>query len=331
MLGEPNAGVIANTPPTALAWTVTPTAVSADPRQSMPLGSVQHVLASDQQHTLNTTIEATGVGLHTGVVTQVCIHPAPANHGRAFVRTDLPRGPGQPPVPIRAQLSAVHQTVLSTELTQGSARVRTVEHLLAALAGTGIDNARIEVNGPEVPLLDGSAQGWVTAILAAGWRAQSVPRPTLQVTQPTCVQQGDAFVIALPSSETLWSYGIDFGAAAIGRQWCSVKPADFVQEIAPARTFGLATEVEQLRSRGLIKGGSLENALVCTAEGWLNPPLRYANEPVRHKLLDLIGDLSLLGALPQGHVLAYKASHTLHIQLAQRLAQPDTSDLRCCS
>lgn len=276
--------------------------------------TAQSTLGSPQQHTLRTGVERTGVGLHTGSTTQVRLVPAEAGQGRYFVRVDL-----EPTVEIPARIEAVSQTTLSTELSQGEARVRTVEHLLAALVGLGIDNARIEINGPELPLLDGSALGWVEAIAEAGFTAQAALCPVLALTEPLSVQQGDAFVIALPSAKTQLSYGIDFDLPAIGCQWHSINLSEFAQ-VAPARTFGLADQIEYLRVRGLIKGGSLENALVCGAQGWLNPPLRFTNEPVRHKLLDLIGDLSLLGTLPQAHILAYKASHALHTQFASQLA-----------
>jgi UDP-3-O-[3-hydroxymyristoyl] N-acetylglucosamine deacetylase len=276
-------------------------------------------LSAGQQHTLKTGFECSGIGLHTGVSTCVRVLPAEVDRGRYFVRLDLAASDDSAEIPARIQ--AVKQTTLSTELAQGAARVRTVEHLLAALVGLGIDNARIELDGPEVPILDGSAQVWVEAITQVGWMAQSMPRSIHCLNQSVLVQQGDAFAIALPASETRFTYGVDYDLPAIGRQWCTFQLAEFVQEVAPARTFGFAAQVEQLRASGLIKGGSLENALVCASEGWLNPPLRFADEPVRHKLLDLIGDLSLLGTLPQAHILAYKASHTLHTQLAQRLAQ----------
>ncbi|MEB3338710.1 MAG: UDP-3-O-acyl-N-acetylglucosamine deacetylase [Leptolyngbyaceae bacterium] len=276
------------------------------------------------QHTLGTEFERSGVGLHTGLLTQVRVLPAAAGSGRYFVRVDLPDAPIIP-----AQVQQVRQTLLSTELVQGEATVRTVEHLLAALAGMGVDNARIEIDNAEVPLLDGSAQGWVTAIAEAGLTPQAQPLPVTTVTEPIWVHHGDAFVAALPAPELRFTYGIDFDLPAIGNQWHSWSPSQvtppgtssFAHEIAPARTFGLAHQIEHLRANGLIKGGSLENALVCGAEGWINPPLRFLNEPVRHKLLDLIGDLSLLGSFPQAHFLAYKASHTLHAQLTQLLAQ----------
>ncbi|MGQ9870712.1 UDP-3-O-acyl-N-acetylglucosamine deacetylase [Leptodesmis sp.] len=276
------------------------------------------------QHTLNAPFTCSGVGLHTGVTVTIQVMPASANQGRYFVRTDLP---DQPNIP--AHITAVSQTMLSTELAAGEAQVRTVEHLLAALVAMGVDNARIEINGPEAPLLDGSAQEWAAAIAQVGVVAQSEGAPEWSVQTPVWIQDGDAFVAALPAPELHFTYGIDFDLPAIGNQWHSWSPvkeqsfagssSTFLQEIAPARTFGLAHQIEYLRSQGLIKGGSLDNALVCGAEGWVNPPLRFANEPARHKLLDLVGDLSLLGKIPTAHFLAYKASHQLHTRLARSL------------
>jgi len=276
-------------------------------------------MTTDKQQTLGASFELSGIGLHSGVVTHVRVLPAEAGEGRYFVRVDLPDSPQIP-----ARVKAVVSTTLSTELGEGSARVRTVEHLLCALAGSGVDNARIEIDGPEVPLLDGSALEWVKAISQVGVVPfDSSPDSSFILQEPVWVYDGDAFVAALPAPLTRFSYGIDFDLAAIGNQWHSWCPAQesFAQAIAPARTFGLAHQIEQLQTAGLIKGGSLENALVCGSQGWINPPLRFSNEPARHKLLDLVGDLSLLGDFPVAHILAYKASHNLHIQLAQQLAQ----------
>jgi len=276
-------------------------------------------MTTDKQQTLGASFELSGIGLHSGVVTHVRVLPAEAGEGRYFVRVDLPDSPQIP-----ARVKAVVSTTLSTELGEGSARVRTVEHLLCALAGSGVDNARIEIDGPEVPLLDGSALEWVKAISQVGVVPfGSSPDSSFILQEPVWVYDGDAFVAALPAPLTRFSYGIDFDLAAIGNQWHSWCPGQesFAQAIAPARTFGLAHQIEQLQTAGLIKGGSLDNALVCGSQGWINPPLRFSNEPARHKLLDLVGDLSLLGDFPVAHILAYKASHNLHIQLAQQLAQ----------
>ena len=271
---------------------------------------------SPLQHTLAGEVTRSGIGLHSGTSTQVTIRPAAAGEGRYFVRVDLPDAPV-----ISAQIEAVNPTMLSTELVNGDAKVRTVEHLLASLVGLGVDNARIEIDGAEVPLLDGSAHEWAVAIADVGLVSQSA-QVTRSILEPIWIYEGDAFVAAIPAPALRFSYGIDFELAAIGNQWHSWSPDrdSFLTEIAPARTFGLAHQIDQLRSSGLIKGGSLENALVCGDDGWLNPPLRFSNEPVRHKLLDLVGDLSLLGAIPIAHFLAYKASHRLHTQLAQKIS-----------
>ncbi len=278
-----------------------------------------------QQQTLATEIIHTGVGLHSGANTQVCILPAPAGSGRYFVRVDLPSSPIIP-----AQVAAVNHTVLSTQLGKDEIHIRTVEHVLAALACMGVDNARIEIDGSEVPLLDGSAKIWAESIAQAGLISQSTEvNDSYSIVEPIWVRGEDAFVCAMPAPETRFTYGIDFDLPAIGNQWYSwakitenkAAVDSFLAEIAPARTFGLLHQIEYLQKSGLIKGGNLENALVCGLDGWVNPPLRYANEPVRHKILDLVGDLSLLGNFPRAHFLAYKASHNLHIQLAQRIQE----------
>ena len=271
---------------------------------------------SSWQHTIADSIQQSGVGLHSGQATTVTLLPAPESAGRYFVRTDLPH---QPTIP--ARVASVHSTQLSTELVCDGGSVRTVEHLLAALAGLGIDNVRIEIDGPEVPLLDGSAWNWVWAIASVGVVPQAVARSSIDLDEPVWIRDGEAFVVAMPADQPRLTYGIDFDLAAIGHQFFSWSPyrTAFHDAIAPARTFGLAHQIEQLQQAGLIKGGSLENALVCGSDGWLNPPLRFSDEPVRHKLLDLVGDLSLLGCWPNAHVTAYKASHRLHTQFAQRL------------
>ena len=274
--------------------------------------------------TLKKAFELSGIGLHLGKQSTVKVMPALSGEGRYFVRVDLPDAPQIP-----AHIAAVGETTLSTELKARTAKVRTVEHLLASLVASGIDDARIEINAEELPLLDGSAQNWCKAIAQAGIQVhqnQSIQAPIIP-QEAIWIHDGDCFVAALPATQTRFTYGIDFPYQAIGNQWHSWSPTeqDFATEIAPARTFGFAEQIEQLQQAGLIKGGSLENALVCSHHGWLNPPLRFTNEPARHKLLDLVGDLSLLGQLPTAHILAYKASHKLHTQLAKKLAQINQS------
>ncbi|MCG5056768.1 MAG: UDP-3-O-acyl-N-acetylglucosamine deacetylase [Limnoraphis sp. WC205] len=280
-------------------------------------------MTETSQHTLADEIIQSGIGLHSGLETTVRILPSSAV-GRYFVRVDLPEKPIIP-----AKITSVVSTTLSTELgilekiNPSQISIRTVEHLLSALTAMGVDHARIEIDGPEVPLLDGSAKIWAEAIANVGLAITSQITPTIAITQEIIIRQGDAFVVAIPSDETRFSYGIDFESAAIGQQWYSWAPQqeDFTTAIAPARTFVLEKQVQHLQQAGLIKGGTLDNALVCGDDRWLNPPLRFSNEPVRHKILDLVGDLSLLGVIPQAHYLAYKAGHHLHTQLVQRIQQ----------
>jgi UDP-3-O-[3-hydroxymyristoyl] N-acetylglucosamine deacetylase len=271
-------------------------------------------------NTLNQAFELSGIGLHLGKSSTVRVMPALPGAGRFFVRVDLPDAPEIP-----AQIASLGQTTLSTELLVGTAKVRTVEHLLASLVAFGIDDARIEIDGEELPLLDGSGKNWCEAIALAGIQPQQnqLEQVAIAPQLPIWIRDGDCFVAALPATQTRFTYGIDFPYQAIGNQWHSWSPGEenFAAEIAPARTFGFAEQIEQLQQAGLIKGGNLENALVCSHQGWVNPPLRFTNEPARHKLLDLVGDLSLLGQLPVAHIIAYKASHKLHTQLAKQLAE----------
>lgn len=261
--------------------------------------------------------ELSGIGLHSGEKTTVKISPAQKGKGRYFVRIDLPN---QPIIP--ATIDNISTTTLSTELSNADAKIRTVEHLLASLLACGIEDAEIKIDGYEVPLLDGSAQIWVNHLDYVSDNAlQCFGNET--INEAIWVRKDDAFCVAFPSSEIKFSYGIDFSYAVLENQWYSWYPQreSFVTAIAPARTFGFADQIKQLQKAGLIKGGSLENALVCDKTGWLNPPLRFENEAVRHKILDLIGDLSLLGKIPTAHYLAYKASHQLHTELAKKIKQ----------
>jgi UDP-3-O-[3-hydroxymyristoyl] N-acetylglucosamine deacetylase len=265
--------------------------------------------------TLAAELERSGVGLHSGATARVRLAPAdrPGFWLGWLNRPDQPLqrlGPAQ-----------VVEARLCTALQLEGGRLATVEHLLAALAGTGITQAQIWVDGAEVPLLDGSALPWVEAIAEAGLQPlPGVPQAPAPA-QPLTLQQGSSFATALPAEAPAVAAAIEFNEAAIGRQLFSVElsPERFVREIAPARTFGLRRQVEQLRAAGLIQGGALDNALVCDGDHWLNPPLRFADEPVRHKLLDLIGDLALVG-LPRAQVFAYRGSHGLHTSLASALA-----------
>ena len=270
------------------------------------------------QQTIARAFSLTGIGLHSGEQVSVTVSPAPANSGRYFVYGDTK---------IPADTSVVKASQLSTELRLDETGVRTVEHLLSALFGMGVHNACIQLDRPELPILDGSALPWVQAITQAGIETQVEGDRLVPLLEPVTIHKGDSFVTAIPADTLRFTYGIAFPSKAIGEQWFSWSPAiadfsaQFAAEIAPARTFTLAALIDQARAAGLIKGGSLDNALVCDHEQWINPPLRFDNEPCRHKLLDLIGDLSLLGFLPRAHILAYKASHHLHAEFAIALAK----------
>jgi UDP-3-O-[3-hydroxymyristoyl] N-acetylglucosamine deacetylase len=272
--------------------------------------------------TIARAADVTGIGLHTGASSLVRLLPAPAEDGIYFVRSDLrsteERLPAWPINVVETRLCTTLGLAGSPDVT-----VSTVEHLMAALSGMGIVSCRIEVNAPELPLLDGSAAPWVDAIRSAGIEEGAAPPPRRLLASTVRVSEEDAWVVAVPAKKLRLTYGIDFPHhAPIGRQWFSWAPssdAPFEEAIAPARTFALHEQISFLREQGLIQGGSLDNALICDHNHWLNGPLRFADEPVRHKLLDLVGDLALLGRLPSAHVVAYRASHRLHVRLALAL------------
>jgi UDP-3-O-[3-hydroxymyristoyl] N-acetylglucosamine deacetylase len=265
-----------------------------------------------RQATVARSITTRGVGVHSGQSVRLAIQPAPAGSGVTFVRTDLPDAPR---IPARADL--VVDTRLATTLGRDGVRLSTVEHLLAALAGVGIDNATVEVDGPEVPIMDGSAAPWVTLLAAAGRRELDAPRTTLVVDRRVAVREGDREIAVEPSAHLEIAYEIAFEHAAIPAQSLRmvVNPARFASELAPARTFGFLAEVQALKARGLARGGSLDNAVVV-----LNPEgLRFPDEFVRHKALDLVGDLALIGLPVRGRVMVARGGHRLHAALLAAL------------
>jgi UDP-3-O-[3-hydroxymyristoyl] N-acetylglucosamine deacetylase len=268
------------------------------------------------QQTLKAPIGCVGVGLHTGRRVSLTFRPAPVDHGVVFRRTDLGSD-------IPARFDCVVDTRLSTVLAHGNARIGTVEHVMAALAGCGIDNALVEVDGPEPPILDGSAAQFVFLLDCAGTVAQDVPRTTIEIRRPVRVNDGDAFAELRPGSGALdMAMSIEFDAAAIGRQALSLRltPESFRHELARARTFTLAEEIDELRASGLAQGGSLENAVVVDRARVLNPAgLRVPDEFVRHKLLDAVGDLALAGAPLRGRFVAHRSGHTLNNRLLRAL------------
>lgn len=255
-----------------------------------------------------------GVGMHTGELSALRLLPAPAGTGYRFRRMDLP---GRPEV--LAVAEHVVDTRMSTNLAVGDVRIQTVEHLLAALWGLGVSDVNIELEGPEVPIMDGSAAPFVAAIETAGVEAIAGVRPVLAL-QAAGIGEGDRLVSTLPGHEPRISVAVDYHHphAGAGLYQAVLTPALFAREIAPARTFGFMHEVAQMRAAGLAKGGSADNAIVIDADG-PSSPLRFPDELVRHKALDLVGDMALVGARWLGQVVAVKAGHGLHTRLAAQL------------
>jgi UDP-3-O-[3-hydroxymyristoyl] N-acetylglucosamine deacetylase len=260
------------------------------------------------QRTLTDSISCQGVGLHTGAIVNLTMKPAPSNHGIVFVRTDLPS-----PIAIPARAQFVVDTAMATTLGRSGVKVGTVEHVLAALIGLGIDNVRIELDGPEVPIMDGSAAPFAYLIRAAGVRVLQEPKSFLVIKKPVSVVEGGKEASFKPSSRfkidcTIQSFTMEFSDRAFSR------------EIARARTFGFLRDVEMLKKVGLAKGGSLDNAIVVDEFSILNPDgLRFPDEFVRHKVLDAMGDLALFGCPVIGHLTIVKAGHALHHKLVQRV------------
>jgi UDP-3-O-[3-hydroxymyristoyl] N-acetylglucosamine deacetylase len=258
-----------------------------------------------------------GVGLHSGARVRLRLVPAPPGSGIVFVRTDLGR------VRIPALLENAGPSFYATVLERHDATVSTIEHLMAALYAMQVDDLDVELDAPEVPILDGSSKPFVLGILEAGFREHDVVREYIHITRPLTVTHEDKRISVHPCTEYRVTYAIDFDHPALGYQELTAslwRTDQFVEKLAPARTFTFEHEVAALRERGLARGGTLENAVVVGKEGVLNPPLRFADEFVRHKMLDLTGDLSLLGRPLRGHVVAYRAGHDLHARLARAIA-----------
>jgi len=268
----------------------------------------------EQGWTLQNEIKKDGIGLHTGLKCTVIIKPTELT-GFHISFSDEPNKV----IPI--DISQVRNTPLCTTLDLNGKKISTVEHLLASLIGVGVTHAHIEITGNEIPLLDGSAIGWIEEIEKVGMiNSTTSPKPRPELTSSIVVNEGESVIFATPSKNLKLIGLIDFPYKAIGEQMFSIEmcPKNFVKEIAPARTFGFLDQLDELKKAGLIKGGGLENALVCNGDSWVNPPLRFSNEPVRHKLLDLIGDLALVG-LPRAQIFVYKGSHSLHAEFAASL------------
>ena len=265
-----------------------------------------------KQRTLKNVIRATGVGLHTGDKVYLTLHPAEPDTGIVFRRTDL-----DPVVEIEAKAENVGDTKLSTTLMNGDVRVSTVEHLMSAFAGLGIDNLIVDVSGPEVPIMDGSASPFVFLLQSAGIREQDAAKKFIRVTRDVTIQQDDKAVTFKPFDGFKVNFEIDFDHPVFKTQVLTASvdfsTTSFVKEVSRARTFGFMQEIEYLRSKGLARGGSLENAIVVDEFQILNEDgLRYDDEFVKHKILDAIGDLYLLGNSLIGEFDAHKSGHGLN-------------------
>ena len=274
------------------------------------------------QRTLKNETSCSGIGLHTGRQVAMTLRPAPADAGIVFLRKDLD---GKA---VRAAAANTAATNYATTLRQNGASVRTVEHLLAALTGLGIGNVYVELDAEEVPILDGSAGPFIRMIADAGIQMLDKVQPVLKVTRPLVVRDGSMQIAIWPAERTSVSYFIDFDHALLREQsfTCEVSEESFIRTVADARTFGFLRDVEALQAQGLAKGGSLENAVVLGEDEVLNADgLRYHDEFVRHKVLDLIGDLALVGMPVIGHIVAHKAGHGLNAQMVTKLLQSPTN------
>lgn len=272
-----------------------------------------------KQRTPRKVIQATGVGLHSGEKVLLTLRPAPINTGIIFRRTDL-----SPVVEIPALYDYVSDTMLCTTLQKDGIKVATVEHLLSALAGLGIDNAYIDINGPETPIMDGSAAPFVFLIQSAGIREQNAPKRFIRILKPICIEENDKYVKFLPHNGCKISFTIDFDHPVFNDKPQTVdfdfSKTSYVKEICRARTFGFLSDYEKLRECNLAKGGSLDNAIVVDDYRVLNEGgLRFDSEFVAHKVLDAIGDLYLLGFSLIGAFEGYRSGHGLNNRLLREL------------
>lgn len=272
----------------------------------------------DKQKTIAEETSFSGVGLHTGTLTTMTFKPGPPDSGVIFYRDDLPDRPA-----IQADIDHVVDVSRGTTIALDGAKVHTVEHVLAAIYGWDIDNIAIELDGPEIPNGDGSASPFMNAFKEVGVVEQNVERRYITVTEPVYYRQDDVTLSVLPADELRITMTICYDHIAIGTQYASfsITPETFENEIAPARTFCFLREVKMLQEKGLIKGGSLESAVVIGDEYILNDDLRFPDEFVRHKMLDLMGDMYLLGHRIKGHVIGVKTGHAKNVMFSKQIKQ----------
>jgi len=271
---------------------------------------------SRYQRTIKKNVICEGIGLHTGKPAKMRLKPAPADTGVVFIRTDLGNAE------VKAVSTNTSATNYATELCQNGVSVKTVEHLLSSFAGLNIDNVYVEINAEEVPIMDGSAQPFVQLITDAGIQPQKILKPVLKVIKPVFVREGNKQLAIWPADTTSISYFIDFNHPMLKEQSLQYQPSEeaFLREVSNARTFGFMSDVKTLQANGLAKGASLDNAVALGENSVLNENgLRYEDEFVRHKILDLIGDLSLVGMSVIGHIVAHKSGHGLNAQMVRNL------------
>src|SRR5476651_166729 len=271
----------------------------------------------DAQRTLRRPISCVGIGLHSGNKVTLSLKPAAVDHGIRFRRIDL----GDFEVPATVHHLAGIQ--LATGLARDQVSVETVEHLLAALVSMGIDNVMVELNSPEVPIMDGSAAPFVYLIQEAGIKRQQKNRKFLKIVRPIALSRGDKRIAIYPSDHFKVTYSVSYDHPLLRHQsrTLTITEESFIEEIAPARTFTFLKDVEMLRQNGLALGGSLENAVVLGETGVLNNALRFEDEFVRHKILDAVGDLALVGHPVIGHLVAHRAGHALHTEFAGKILE----------
>ena len=275
------------------------------------------------QRSIRRKVATEGVGIHTGARVRLALRPAPANTGVVFVRTDAG-------VSIAARAENIRDITYATTLGARGAEVSTVEHLLAALAGLGVSNVFVDLDGPEVPILDGSARPFVELVETAGLEEQGASLPELFVKETVRVEDGDRWIEFRPGAALSVDYRVSYASAAVGRQRFVGSPLDgrFAAAVAPARTFGFLEEVASLKQRGLGLGGTLDNCIVVDGDRILSGALRFRDEFVRHKVLDLLGDLALVEFPVRATVVANKAGHSLHVAAVQELlGRPEAWDL----
>lgn len=277
-------------------------------------------MIEEYQCSIKKEISVQGLGLHTGKMTHLKFKSAPEDTGIVFVRVDMP---GTPRIP--AKIDYANHSERSTSLEKNGIKVNIIEHVMAAVAGVEIDNLIIEIDNTEPPVLDGSAKSWTDILIKTGKKVQNRKKETFTPPCPYVVSNkgNDSYLILLPADSRNATYTFEFSDRKLGKSMCSVCFDDektFAEQIAPARTFGFLEEILALKKKGLIKGGSLENAVVIDGDKILNESLRFPNEIARHKALDLIGDLYLSGKhLRKTHIIGVKSGHALNIQMAKKI------------